>query len=181
MGNTIHIIFDNRRQEKYQPLINTLTEQGITDYKIWPCIMVDNVVESINLSHKRLVKYAKDIDADEITIGEDDLMFTSPNAWQYYLGNKPKDFDLYLAATYIVPTSNKKICGFHLYTVRKKFYDKFLSMPDDVHCDTYMDELGGDYHFCYPFPALQRPGFSANNKAVVDYNKVLSPQDIYQG
>ena len=47
--------------------------------------------------------------------------------------------------------------------------------------NSFKPDMGGDFKFCYPFPALQRPGFSANNKAIVDYNKILEPKDIYKG
>jgi len=43
-----------------------------------------------------------------------------------------------------------------------------------------MNDLGGDYKFCYPFPALQRSGYSFNNKAVVNYNTVLKDKDIWK-
>ena len=117
----------------------------------------------------------------EVAIAEDDLYFTHLNGWQWFLKNKPKGYDLYLAGTYIVPVEQKQIVGFHLYMVHEKFYDTFLSVPDNVHIDTHMNELKGDYHFCYPMAALQRSGWSSNNHAVCDYNKVLRPQDIYTG
>ena len=126
-----------------------------------------------------IVQKAKENGDKECCIAEQDLTFTCSTAWEYFLKNKPKEFDLYLAATYIPPISNNKVCGFHLFFIDSSFYEKFISAPDDVHIDTYMDDLKGDYHFCYPFPALQRSGFSANNKAVVDYNKVLKKEDIY--
>lgn len=176
----LNVIFDSRRIEKYEPLIEELKRQNITDYKIWPCIMKPDVVESINASHKMIVNYAKGLGLKEICIAEEDLMFPNENGWDYFLEHKPKSYDLYLACTYIPPISNNKICGFHLYFISEKFYDAFLSAPDKEHIDTAMDNLNGDYHFCYPFPALQRSGFSANNKAVVNYNAILNENDIYK-
>jgi hypothetical protein len=79
----------------------------------------------------------------------------------------------------VVPVELKKVTGFHLYIISQEFYDRFLSVPDSVHIDVAMDDLEGDYHFCYPFPALQRAGFSANNSAYSNYNSVLKPKDIY--
>lgn len=76
------------------------------------------------------------------------------------------------------------MCGLQLYFINEKFYDAFLNIPKKVHCDTYMDNLNGDYKYCYPFPALQRPGFSTNNKdskEPVNYNSILSEKDIYKG
>lgn len=185
MGNSIlehpkiNIIYDNRHSERYDLLLNQFAEQGITDFKFWHCLIYNDVVESINASHKMIVKYAKDIGLKEICIAEDDLMFSCKGAWDYFLKNKPKEFDLYLAATYIPPITNNKVCGFHLYIISEKFYDAFLGVDKKIHIDTAMDDLKGDYHFCYPFPALQKSGFSANNKSVVDYNKVLKKEDIY--
>ncbi len=179
----LNIILDSRRTERYEPLMHELKTQKIQEYEIWPCIMVDSVIKSINLSHKMIVRDAKEKGLKEVVIAEDDLMFPSNNGWAYFLRNKPEIYDLYLAATYCMPVSNNKVTGFHLYVVHERFYDKFLSTPDDVHIDTEMDNLKGDYVFCYPFAALQRPGFSVNNKAQVNYNSGcgLKDEDVYGG
>lgn len=177
----VNVIYDSRHSEDYGRLINEFIEQGITKYRFWDAIVLnDSVVKSINASHKMIVRWAKENNKKEVVIAEQDLAFTSPNSWRYFLSQKPKDFDLYLWGTYLVPLSNNKVCGFQLYIISEKFYDKFLGIPDDVHIDTYMDELKGNYKFCYPFPALQRPGFSANNMADVNYNAILNKDDIYK-
>lgn len=183
----LNIIFDDRRVEKYEPLIGELKRQGITDYEIWPCILRPNVVESINASHKMIVRDAKEKELDEVFIAEDDLMFPAKDGWSYFIKNKPKpeDYDIYLAATYVPPISNNIICGFHLYAVSAKFYDKFLSIPDKEHIDTAANDLKGNWVFCYPFAALQRPGFSANNSVgsghIVNYNRMIKDEDVYGG
>ncbi len=180
VDNTIHIIFDNRHNDDYERLLGEFIIQGLTKYHFWDAtVLKDSVVKSINASHKKIVQWAKDNGKEYVIVAEQDLTFTCPTAWKYFLDNIPKQFDLYLACTYIVPVSNNKICGFHLYIIHSKFYDKFLSVKDDLHIDTAMDSLEGDYIFCYPFPALQRRGFSANNHTIVDYNKILSKEDIY--
>lgn len=181
IDNTLHIIYDDRNSSDYGRLLGEFIEQGITKYKFHKAIVLtDSVVKSINASHRMLVQMAKDNDWDEITIGEQDLTFTAPDAWQYYLSQKPKSFDIFLGCSYIPPISNNKLCGFHLYTVSKKYYYTFLSVNPEAHIDTEIGDMGGDFKFCYPFPALQRPGYSANNRAVVDYNKVLDEKDIYR-
>jgi len=67
--------------------------------------------------------------------------------------------------------------------VHEKFYDTFLGIPDNVHIDTEFNNVKGGYVFCYPFAALQRPGFSVNNKAEVNYNRGcgLKDKDVYGG
>lgn len=177
----LHIIYDSRRIEKYEPLIKELKRQGIKDYEIYPCLMYNDVVSSINLSHKMLVREAMNRGDEMVVIAEDDLMFCSSDGWRYYLENMPAEFDIYLGGTYILPISNNMICGFHLYAVHQNFYARFLSIPDNVHIDTHMNELKGDYKFCYPLAAIQRAGFSSNNKMNVNYNAILQEQDVYGG
>jgi len=177
---TVNAIYDSRKFERLEPLIQEFHNQGIS-YKIWDAINVENVVTSINLSHKAIIADAKAKGLPMVTVCEDDLYFPSLNGWKYYVDNMPKSFDLYLGCTFIPPISNNKVCGFHLYTVHENFYDKFLSAPEDQHIDVAMDDLKGNYVFCYPFPALQRPGYSFNNPgAIVNYNSVLQEQDIYK-
>lgn len=178
----INVIYDDRFPDDYGRILGEFIQQGITSYKFWNCIVEkDSVVKSINLSHKMVIQNAKDNKDKECCIAEQDISFTCPTSWEYFLKNKPDKYSLYLWGSYIVPISNNKVCGLQLYFIDSSFYDAFLSAPDNVHIDTYMDELKGDYHYCYPFPALQRPGFSANNKAICDYNKILEPKDIYKG
>lgn len=161
--------------------MDELERQEITDFELWPCIIEPNVVKSINLSHKMIVREAQEKGLKEVCIAEDDVMFSAKDGWKYFLDNKPEIYDLYLSATYIVTTPLKHICGFHLYCVHEKFYEKFLSVPDESHIDTVMDSVGGDFVFCYPFAALQRAGFSSNNKKIVNYNAVLKDEDVYGG
>lgn len=177
----INIIFDDRNPSDYERLLGEFAEQGILEYKFWAAIRDSaSVVASINASHKQIIRYAKENNIPEICVAEQDLTFTDKGAWDYFLKNKPKEFDIYLGATYILPVSNKKICGFHLYIISEKYYDSFLSVPDDAHIDTAVCDWGGDFNFCYPFPALQKAGFSFNAKDIVDYNKNLSEEDIWK-
>lgn len=175
----LNIILDSRRTEKYQPLMDELSKQGITDFHIWPCVLMPEVIESINASHKLIVQWAKDNGLKEVAIAEDDVYFPATDGWQYFLKNKPEDYELYLAASY-GGYSEKQPIGFHLYCVHEQFYDKFLSIPDNCHIDTGTWFMGIEkFVFCYPFAALQRPGFSANNGSYADYNTILKKEDVY--
>lgn len=176
----LNIIFDARMIDRYEPLIDELKRQNITDYEIWPCIMLKDVVSSINASHKMIVRDAKEKGLAMVAIAEDDIYFPAQDGWKYFLKSIPEIFDIYLACTYITPIDQKQVVGFHLYIVHERFYDKFLSVKDDIHIDTAMNGLG-DMQFCYPFAALQRKGFSSNNKTICDYSLVLKDEDIYKG
>jgi hypothetical protein len=176
----LHVIYDDRRFERFEPLVNELFIQNI-DYQIWKPVEAKTTVESINKSHKAIVRWAKEMRLPMVAIGEDDLCFPAKDGWRYFLNLMPDSFDLYLACTYTPPITNRIICGFHCYVVHERFYDRYLGVPDDCHIDTEISNRGGDFKFCYPFAALQRPGFSANNMAVTNYNGILKPEDIYKG
>lgn len=180
----LNVIIDSRRLERYEPLISELSRQEI-EYELWPCLMYNNVVTSINNSHKMIVRKAKEDGLVETAIAEDDLYFPNEKGWEWFLKNKPDVFDIYVGGSYLhfkrpeVPCAVKVDCivGLHLYIINEKYYDTFLATSDLDHIDTAQR---GDIYVCYPMPALQRPGFSSNNQAQCNYNSILNKEDIYQ-
>lgn len=187
MGNEprLNIILDSRMPEKYENIIKELSAQNITDYEVWPCLLYPNVVTAINCSHKMIVQDAKEKGLEECCIAEDDLMFPSKNGWRYFLQNKPEDFHIYSAGNYLSFQRPKEhgamkaecIVGFQLYIIHSSYYDEFLNTPEDKHIDT--EQKSDKMYVVYPFAALQRRGYSANNKAICDYNTMLNKEDIY--
>lgn len=183
---TVNIISDIRLIERYEPLLNELGRQGITDFKLWPPVEdPGSVIRSINLSHKQIVADAKETGLPYTAIWEDDCMIIAKDGWKHFLdGLPPWKWDLYLAGTYGLgrPVTNpiRSINGLHCYLINERFYDTFLSVPDDQHIDVALDGKG--LYYCeYPFVALQRPGWSSNTRAFSDKNTELSKEDIYYG
>jgi hypothetical protein len=176
----VNVILDSRNPAREEQILNELHRQGITDYLIWPCLMYATVVSSINASHKMIVRDAKENGLEEVCIWEDDCHFTHPRGWEYFLENKPEIYDLYLGGNYALPLSNRKIIGFHCYILHARAYDKYLSVPDNVHIDTAMEDIL-NWTACYPFAAVQRRGFSSNTMSEEDKNVLLSDIDIYGG
>ena len=183
----LNIIFDERRPERYYPLLGEFERQKITDFEIFPCIIRPKVLESITSSFKMIVMLAKDNGLKEVAIGEDDLMFPAEDGWEYFLRNKPEEFDVYIGGTYYINKPEeykppvikvKEWVGNHCIIIHEKYYDTFLSLPDNCHCDTANSDKG-DFYVCFPFAALQRPGFSANNNTIVNYNPILKPEWIH--
>jgi len=172
--------------EKYENIIKELSAQKITNYEIWPCLLYPDVVKAISCSHKMIVEDAKEKGLEECFIGEDDLMFPSKGGWKYFMDNKPKDYHIYSAASYLSFPRPQNEClinvecivGFHLYAIHSSYYDRFLSSPEDKHIDTC--QQSDKMYVIYPFAALQRRGYSANNKAIVDYNLMLNDTDVYR-
>lgn len=183
---TVNVIYDSRRIEKYEHLVGELKRQRI-NYVIWPCLIYSTVVRSINSSHKMIVKEAKEKGLIECCIAEDDILFPHEKGWEWFLKNKPKVYDLYVAGSYFPFEKTAKegairvngITGFHLYFVHSRYYDEFLATPDDHHIDT--SQKSNLMYLCYPMAAIQRPGFSANNKVECNYNSTLRDEDVYGG
>lgn len=158
-----------------------LERQGISGYQVHfpvPCPGEWTVQRCINASHKNLVALAKFHNLDEVCIMESDVWFPAVDGWEYFLKNKPQLYDIYLAGTYDgcgEPTPTDGIRGlirpngFHCYIIHQRHYDRFLSVNDDAHIDD-AQPVGRIYKVCFPFAALQHPGWSANAKKDVDYN-----------
>lgn len=181
---TVNIIYDSRRPEYYTPLMETLKTQGISDYEIWPCLILPTVIESINLSHKLIIRDAKKKGLKRVCIWEQDCMIPDSDGWQHFMEVMPKSFDIYLGGTYGLNRYFKnpieKINGLHCYILNDRFFDIFLSTPDNKHIDVALDGLG-EYHVAYPFIALQRAGWSANSQADSNKNAELRDEDVYGG
>lgn len=190
-----HIIINPDNPRPKDDLYRELDKQQI-DAKFWPCIRdSNNVVRSINLSHKQIVGFAMEHNIPEVCIMEEDVMFPAPDGWQYFLSNKPAEFDLYLAGAYGLNDAAfarirngdgavqiHNFAGLHCYIINHSYYNRFLSLPPDQHID---NQPGlGRFYVCSPMAALQRPGYSYNAKRTVNYNcdkRGLPPDCIYYG
>lgn len=164
-----------------------LDRQGIYNFVLWPPVEKPRVVESINASHKAIIRWAKEQGLKEVVIAEDDMMIMADDGWQHFLNNKPDDYDVYIGGTYLINAPEnwkpplikvKEWVGNQLIIVHEKYYDRFLSVPDNLHVDMAQSGLG-DFFVCFPFAALQRPGFSHNAKTEVNYNAQLKPEWLH--
>lgn len=174
----------NGRVERRNDLLKELQRLNITDYELWDGIFLPSVKESINAAHKQIVEYAKLAQWEEVLIAEDDFIGTHPNSFNYFIENKPKDYDLYLAQVYLgdIGRNNKvkKFTGLTMYFVHSKFYDTFLSVDPKEHIDVALSGLG-DYHVCNPFAFIQRNGFSSNTGKEEKYDQLLQNRQLYTG
>lgn len=170
-----------KRKERLPKLLEELNRQGITNYEFWPAIYLPSIKASINAAHKQIVRHAMLNGLEEVCIGEDDLQFSSEKSWQYFLDNKPVDFDIYLSMVYLGEPDEynvvKEFTGLTLYIVSRKFYEKFLSVPDDDHLDRLLGGLG-KYVVCKPFVAKQFNGISSNTGKWEDYDHLLRNREF---
>lgn len=173
-------------KERYEKLMIQLAEQGITEYEIFPAVFIHKMPTHycINKAHKAIIQTAKERGLKECLVFEDDILFTGKGAFDYYIKNKPGDYDIYLGGYYLgVPANDNTIIEFtamHCYMVHERFYDTFLSVADDEHIDGALSGKGR-YVVCDPIVAVQKNGYSYNSKQDCKFEKLIENRRVYEG
>lgn len=153
-------------------------EQGGMDYKVWKGIKIEgNPAKGISQAHKQIVRWAKKRDLPEVFIVEDDFMLTNPRSFEYFLENKPEEYDIYLGGVsggemkdgFIIT----QFSGLFFYMVKSCFYDAFLEADESMHIDMYVglpqqsitQKLGRRQIIkcCNPMVAVTTDGVSDNS------------------
>jgi hypothetical protein len=164
--------------------MNELSTQGIDNYELWPSVYLPSVVESINRAHKQIVEFAMLSQWKWVAIAEDDIKFTHPNGWNYFLSKIPEDFDIYLGGIYLgdirEDNSLDNFHGLHLYVVAQRYYETFLAVPGKEHIDRAQAGLGR-FVVCNPFAAIQYEGYSNNTGKDEKYDQLLRGRELYTG
>lgn len=141
------------------------------------------VFRGVSNAHKQIVLYAKANGLKEICIGEDDMKFLGKGAFEYFVKNKPDDYDLYLANIFAGNISEDNtvdnFAGLTLYFIHERFYDKFLSSDKLKHLDRAMEDHKGKYVVCNPMVTSQHAGFSENKKAWGEYDEYLQNYKLF--
>ena len=179
----IIVIHSFEANDRFDRLMKEFVSQEIKNYVILPAIhSMESSQKGINLAHKQCVKYAKEKGWKEVCIMEDDVKFTNSGSFKHFLETKPKDFDVYLSGIYAgeIGLDNlvNSFSGLHCYIVNERFYDKFLSIPSNVHIDRGMANLG-KFYVSYPFTAIQYNGYSYNTKMDMNYDSLLEHRELY--
>lgn len=140
----------------------------------------------VNRAFKKIVRWAKENNLERVTIGEDDLLFSSPGAWQYYLDNIPENYDLYLGGIYDGQISEGRIVkgysGHTLITINKSFFGFFLSADENIHIDRWCGQYCAEkkYLVCDPFVVSQIPtSYSDNHKAMASHAPLMEVVKLY--
>ena len=163
--------------------MNELETQGITDYEFWDGIYkYDSVKRNINAAHRQIVEYAQLAGWPEVAIAEDDVKFFAPKAWDYFLANKPTDFDIYLSSVYVGDIKEDNtvddFCGFGLYIVHSRFYQTFLDTDKYEHIDRSLKGKGR-FVVCNPFIAEQYDGHSTNTGKWETYGNLMKNRNLF--
>lgn len=180
---TLNIIHLPHRTDRWQSLQSELANQHITDYQIWDGIIDPELsCRGISRAHKRIIMEARNKGLSSVMIAEDDVKFTAPGAFAWYLEQQPTDFDLYLggfiAGKIKEDYTINDFCGTHLYTIDRRFYDIILSAPESQNLDRSLTGKG-KFRVCYPMVAIQYNGYSDNNQRIMDYSSFLKGKQFY--
>lgn len=177
-----NIIHNPDRLDRLTILKKELENQGIEHYRLWDSIHDEtSVVKGINLAHKQIVQFAKDEGLEEVLIWEDDIKFYSNKGFEYYLKNKPTDYDIYLGGIFLGEIKEGKVDRFtalHCYIVHNRFYDTFLNTPDNIHLDAALADVG-KYVVCEPMVCAQHNGYSQNSNNYCNFDVILSQRTWY--
>lgn len=183
MNPTLNIIHLPHRIDRWELLQRELVSQEITNYKIWEGVVHPQATfAGISSAHKRIVREAKTMGLPYVLIGEDDLRFTAPGAFRYFLDHVPEDYDLYLASIYIgtIKEDNtvRDFSGLTLYLVNERFYDVFLGVKIMNHLDR---ELAGRGRFVVvdQFCAVQYTTYSDNSKGLINNQPLLNGRRLF--
>jgi hypothetical protein len=179
----INIIHNSERLDRLKTLEYELENQGIKDWNKWDAIYdVKGAHIGINAAHKQIVRWAKEQGLPEVLIGEDDLKFTDKGAFDYFISNKPLDYDLYLCGIFCGQINDnnltKEFTGMTLYFVNERFYDTYLSLDPNKHIDAALAN-NGKYVVSNPFVAVQYNGFSDNTKTYCNFDAILQRRKLF--
>lgn len=171
------------REERLLSICKQSKEQGFA-VRFWEGIFEINGV-GINKSFKKIVRWAKEQGLKMVCIGEDDLLFSAPGAWQYYLDNMPEEFDTYSGGVYSGEIKDGRIIngysGHTLITVHERFYDFFLSVTDNDHLDRRLGNYCFEkmYRVVEPFVVYQIQGYSDNFRRMAKHSSYLEGMKLF--
>ncbi|MEP7253451.1 MAG: hypothetical protein ABI683_13765 [Ginsengibacter sp.] len=181
---TLNIIHLSKRIDRFELLEKEIRLQEISDYKIWDGVTDDmSTVRGISQAHKQIVRYAKEFKLPYILIAEDDIRFTSLGAFDFFIQNIPKDYDLYLGGIIYgkleADNTVKDFSGTMLYLIHERFYDIFLSIPGNYHIDRGLNNKG-KFVVCYPMAAIQYNGYSDSSKRNMKYDIYIKAKALFR-
>lgn len=183
-------IIRRSREERLLSVCKQSKEHGFA-VRFWEGIIEERGATGINKSFKKIVRWAKEQNLPYICIGEDDLVFSAPGAWQYYLDNMPSEFDLYSGGIYSGEIKDGRIVngysGNTLITVHKNFYDFFLSASEDPaglglgNLDRWLGNFAFEknYRVVEPFVVLQLEGYSDNHRRNTQHASYLENMKLF--
>ncbi len=180
---TINILHLPDRADRYIHIMNQMAIQE-ADFVLHPGIRHIKTFTGVSRAHKAIIKKAKEDRLPMCCVCEDDTEFSDPLSFKYFIDNIPDDWDLYMGCIYhgeIKPDNTvRDFSSLTLYIIHERFYDKFLSAPENIHLDRALAGLG-KFVVCNPFVCKQIDGYSDNSKKETKYNeKYMGRRKFYR-
>lgn len=178
-----HIIHTSNRVDRLELIQKELAEQCIINYRLWEGEQHPTIsFLGIGNSHRRIVAYAMEAKLPEVLIMENDVKFLGDGAFNYFVNNRPADFDLYLGnifqGTIKEDNTVDDFCGLTCYIVHSRFYEKFLSVEKMNNLDRALAGKG-KYVVSTPMICSQYAGYSDNKKKYASYDHLLKNRVLY--
>ena len=179
----IYLIHDRLRADRQILYRKELDEQGIEFWELIPAVKGESPIRNIAKAHKECIRRAIKADLPQAIILEDDVKFVCPGAFNRFLDlslqlDTNTEWDVFISGSYEYKTLNQqeyyrplsRFSGLHCYMVNKKFYQRFLDLPEIVNIDKEISKAKANIWMAHPMLALQHDGFSDNVKKVTNYN-----------
>jgi len=176
--NILHLPNDPafpHREERERSFLKQAREESI-ETRVWDGIHdPDNTIRAISRAHKRIVRHAADAGLPRVLVAEDDIRFTRPGAWRYFLDAIPSECDMFLGHVYYGEWDAEgrlhgPFASMTLYCVHERFYKYFLSVSEREHIDLVMNKAYRyDIRVCLPMVCGQMSGWSENSKRYIDW------------
>lgn len=159
-------------------------EQGI-QAKYCPGVIDLNMpFKGVHQAHRNIIFNAKHRGLPMVAIAEDDIVFTAPGAYDYFIQNIPEDFDLYLGGItqgHIDPNGQTRIfTGMFLYICHERFYDTVLNLNIQTHIDAEIStRTKGVFKVCDPFVCTHADGYSEQKRTNVSYSHYFNGRNLF--
>lgn len=180
------LLAQDTRRERALSIVQQSKEQGFA-VRFWEGVVDKFAYIGINKAFKNIVADAKVNDFPMVCIAEDDMIFTAPGAWKYYLDNIPSSFDIYSGGIYAGQLNGNRIVngysGHTLITVHQRFYDFFLSVTDQDHLDRRLGNYAFEKEYIVPpkFCVKQLGGYSDNHGRSATYESYEENWEYFTG
>jgi hypothetical protein len=147
-----------------------------------------STIDNIKNAHLACVRWASEQGHELAFVAEDDVHFTSMNSWRVFYAAAVglKSYDVLLGGIYHddVPQPIRgtdlarvsRFSGLHLYAVPVRLLPMLEKAQGNI--DAYMSAHLKDKYVCWPFVAIQHPGWSMKDKRHTDHSRLVNKRPI---
>lgn len=188
------LIIHDERNVRHDRLRQELESQNIdlSNVTFIPPVYMENPKNGVSAAHKNCIRYAKEKGWKRVIVMENDIRFTHPNSFNFFLegfNELPDDWEIYLGGAYSYKFRENinenlhhitNFHAFHLYAVNSEYYDGYLNIRDDWHIDVALGYEANTY-LRFPIPSIQHNGYSESFKRDLEHDYWTKKLYLYNG